>query len=176
MGIGLGLSAVLALAMLAACASEPVGPLDGDAGAYPGTNADHRDVGTVRCESDHGRRRHCDMDTRGGVFLSRRMSSTPCIQGRNWNVDERGVWVSSGCRAEFATGSGHASGGADVEGVVVRCESQDGGWRHCDAAVVRGVRLQRNVSRTPCIQGDNWGWDGRGVWVNHGCRGEFQVF
>jgi len=177
MSIGLGVSVVLASVMLAGCASDAVGPRDsGDAGAYPGAYDDDRGGGTVRCESDHGRRRHCDMDTRGGVFLSRRDSSTPCIRGRNWDVDDRGVWVSSGCRAEFATGSGSAPRGARVEGVVVRCESQDGHWRHCDTPIVRGAKLRRNVSRTPCILGDNWGWDPRGVWVNYGCRGDFEVF
>ena len=176
MGNGLRLSAVVAFAALAGCATESVGPRDDVYGAtYPVPYGDDHD-GTIRCESDHGRRRHCDMDTRGGVFLSRRMSNTPCLQGRNWDVDQRGVWVSSGCRAEFATGGGRALRGETGEGVIVRCESEDGRWRHCDAPIVRGVQLRRNVSRTPCIQGDNWGWDRRGVWVNHGCRGDFEIF
>lgn len=177
MSIGLALSAVLALATLAGCASDAVGPRGGDdPGSYPGASDDHRQASTVLCESDHGRRRHCDMDTRGGVFLSRRVSSTPCLQGRNWDADDRGVWVSSGCRAEFTAGSQNASRGTSDAGVIVRCDSENGHWRHCDAPIVRGAKLRRNVSRTPCILGDNWGWDSRGVWVNYGCRGEFQLF
>lgn len=174
---GLRCSVVLALAALSGCASHSARPRDM---ANPDANRAPYDsqggVRSIRCESSHGRTRHCDMDTRGGVFLSRRLSSTPCIQGRNWDVDQDGVWVAKGCRAEFSTGGGSASGGDGGDGVAVRCESEAGGWRHCDAPVVRGVRLRRNVSRTPCIQGDNWGWDARGVWVNHGCRGDFQVF
>jgi len=27
----------------------------------------------------------------------------------------------------------------------------------------------------PCIEGQTWGWDGRGVWVDRGCRGRFRV-
>jgi hypothetical protein len=181
MANGLRLSAVLGLATLAGCASHPEGPREG---GYPIANPGHHVGGggypggalTIRCESDHGRTRHCPLDTRGGVVLSRRLSSTPCIQGSNWDFDRRGVWVAAGCRAEFTTGGGPVTGSRYSEGTLVRCESDDGRRRHCDAPIVHGVELRRNISHTPCIRGDNWGWDSRGVWVDHGCRGDFQVF
>ena len=54
-----------------------------------------------RCESDRDRTRVCDVDGRGGVQLVRQLSSAPCIEGRTWGRDGRGVWVTAGCRAEF---------------------------------------------------------------------------
>ena len=62
--------------------------------------------GTFRCESDDGRTRHCNADTRGGVRINRQLSDSACIQGRNWGYDNSGVWVSQGCRAEFVVGAG----------------------------------------------------------------------
>src|SRR6476659_7911029 len=51
---------------------------------YPQPGSPDSDYGqTVRCESNDNRTQHCNMDTRGGVFLSRRLSDTSCIQGRN---------------------------------------------------------------------------------------------
>ena len=58
--------------------------------------------GRVRCESTDDRIRRCNVDTRGGVQLSRQLSDTRCVQGRNWGYDGSGIWVSGGCRAEFA--------------------------------------------------------------------------
>ncbi len=56
---------------------------------------------TFRCESDRGRDRYCSADNRRGVQLVRQLSRAPCIEGRTWGRDGRGVWVSGGCRAEF---------------------------------------------------------------------------
>ena len=38
------------------------------------------DGGTLRCESDGGRYRRCNADTRGGVRLSRQLSSSSCMR------------------------------------------------------------------------------------------------
>jgi hypothetical protein len=62
---------------------------------------------TVRCESTGNRSVRCNIDTRGGVRLVRRLSSSPCYQGRSWDWDRSGIWVSSGCRAEFQVGGFH---------------------------------------------------------------------
>lgn len=55
---------------------------------------------TFRCESDSGRTRTCGADGRR-VQLVRQLSSSPCVEGRSWGRDARGVWVAAGCRAEF---------------------------------------------------------------------------
>ena len=60
---------------------------------------------SVRCESIGSRRAFCRVDTRGGVRIARQLSQRSCIQGRNWSYDSRGIWVSGGCRADFAISS-----------------------------------------------------------------------
>jgi hypothetical protein len=64
---------------------------------------------TVRCESDDHRTEVCRIDTRGGVRIVDQESRAPCIQGRTWGYDGRGIWVSQGCRARFQIGSAYAS-------------------------------------------------------------------
>jgi hypothetical protein len=55
---------------------------------------------TFRCESEKGRTRTCGVDGRR-VELVRQLSSSACIEGRTWGRDNRGVWVTDGCRGEF---------------------------------------------------------------------------
>ena len=81
----------IALALLAACAFAP-----GDALAQRGQ--------IVVCSSREFRENYCPADTRGGVQLVRQMSRQPCDEGRTWGYDRRGIWVSGGCEAQFATG------------------------------------------------------------------------
>lgn len=75
---------------------------------YPGRNTNPASQ-TVVCEASGDDRRYCAADTRGGVTLVRQISGTSCRQGSNWGYDSRGIWVSNGCRAEFAVASGYAS-------------------------------------------------------------------
>jgi len=132
-----------------------------------------------RCESNDGRTNQCRVDTRGGVVLVRQLSRGACIEGRTWGWDRRGVWVAEGCRAEFEVGGGYAGhpGGGYGDGYgggsVIRCESHNGRQNYCDLDVRGGVVLVRQLSRGACIEGHNWGWDRRGVWVSQGCRAEF---
>lgn len=56
----------------------------------------------VRCESVGSHLTRCRVDTSGGVRLTRRLSDATCIQGRTWDWDRSGIWVTNGCRGEFA--------------------------------------------------------------------------
>ncbi len=58
---------------------------------------------------------------------------------------------------------------------LLRCAS-DGNYRHCRADTGDGVRLYRQLSNSACRYNDTWGYDRRGVWVDRGCRGEFQLY
>jgi len=147
------------------------------------------------CASDDGRRNYCGADTRGGVRLARQRSDAPCIAGRTWGFDRRGIWVDRGCRAEFVTGenSGGRGYGRDRDDDRGRdrdygrgrggysqtfyCESGDEKRHWCaEGALGRGnVRLLRQRSGSPCIFGRTWGRDRNGVWVDRGCRADFEV-
>jgi hypothetical protein len=57
------------------------------------------------CESENGRRKVCPANTRFGVTVNRQLSDSECIYGRTWGYDSTGIWVTSGCRAEFMLNS-----------------------------------------------------------------------
>ena len=56
---------------------------------------------TLVCESNDRATHYCPADTRGGVTLSVQFSKASCRQGSSWGYDNRGIWVSNGCRAQF---------------------------------------------------------------------------
>jgi len=129
---------------------------------------------TLRCGSEDGRWKHCGADTRAGVELVRQVSRSQCIRGRSWGVDATGVWVNGGCRAEFRVGDRDDE--AALEGPTrFRCESDDGKPRSCGAVGRGGVRLVRQLSRADCIAGRSWGIARGQVWVDQGCRAEFET-
>lgn len=140
---------------------------------------------TFRCESRDNRYRECATNSRARARLVRQLSDTPCIEGRTWGSNRGGVWVDRGCRAEFAAGRGNGWGNGGNWGnrpgygngyaQTIRCESVDGRSRQCSADVRYGARLSRQLSDTRCVEGQNWGWDRRGVWVSRGCRAEFEI-
>ena len=165
-----GVVAVLGLASGAAVAQGSY---------YDGGNGD-----VVRCESVDSRTRECPADTRNGVHLVRQLSSERCIEGRNWGVGNRFIWVAGGCRADFEVGRRSAGdnsgwGGSDWNGGngnrTLRCESVDRRTQECAANARRGVRLVRQLSDTRCVEGQNWGYHSDRVWVAGGCRAEFEV-
>ena len=59
--------------------------------------------------------------------------------------------------------------------IILTCSSNHGERVYCEADTRGGVRLTRQISGTPCIEGSTWGADRRGVWVDHGCRAEFSI-
>ncbi|MBS1871633.1 MAG: DUF3011 domain-containing protein [Acidobacteria bacterium] len=131
------------------------------------------------CASNNGERVYCDADTRNGVTLSRQISGTACVEGRTWGYDNRGVWVDRGCRAEFTVnprGGGGFRPGASPQTRSVVCASNNGERVYCEADT-RGadVRLIRQISGSRCREGETWGSDRRGIWVDRGCRAEFSI-
>jgi hypothetical protein len=61
----------------------------------------------------------------------------------------------------------------DRSGEQVVCESRKGRTAYCEIDTRFGVEIIDQLSKTHCIEGENWGYDRRGVWVNGGCRGVF---
>lgn len=56
---------------------------------------------------------------------------------------------------------------------IVTCHSNNSEYQRCNVHNWSGVELIRQVSKTPCVRGDNWGVDGEWMWVSGGCRGDF---
>jgi hypothetical protein len=136
----------------------------------------------VTCASDDGRRHLCRVDTSRGVQMTNQRSGSACIQGQTWGYDRQGIWVDRGCRADFFLGSGGPGGGPGngpgrppSPGSAITCSSNDGRRNYCPVNTGRGVQLVTQRSGSPCIQGQTWGYDGRGIWVDRGCRADFRV-
>jgi hypothetical protein len=131
----------------------------------------------ITCSSDDGKRHYCGIDTSRGVQLSRQISGSPCVQGQTWGYDRRGVWVDRGCRAEFFTGGGGGMGGGRPgrgPAQIITCSSNDGRRNYCPASG-NNIVMTRQISGSECRRGYSWGVDRRGLWVDKGCRAEFQA-
>ncbi len=150
---------------------------------------------TMNCASRDGRRADCPMDLSGYTMRSfRQVSRSACESGRTFGVTEGGVWADQGCRVEIIfdyvgnRGRGYATSTAisslpavqsqPVGSVptTVRCESVDNARNYCDAAFAVRARVQQQLSRSTCTEGVSWGLDRRGLWVDRGCRADFEVF
>jgi Protein of unknown function (DUF3011) len=129
----------------------------------------------VTCASDDGRRHLCRVDTSRGVQMTNQRSGSPCTQGQTWGYSRQGIWVDRGCRADFYLGSGFrpGPGGPGAGGITITCSSNNGKRNFCPANTSRGVQLTNQRSGSPCVQGQTWGYDGRSIWVDRGCRADF---
>lgn len=56
----------------------------------------------------------------------------------------------------------------------VTCESTDQQLVSCDLNTRGNVEIVRQLSRTRCQEGKNWGLSRHSVWVNRGCRAVFR--
>lgn len=133
-------------------------------------------VKTANCEAKESGRTVCEGDTKFGVALVKRLGAGECEIGKNWDFDEKGVWVSDGCHAQFAFGGFRLPPNA-VPATATRiiCESSAEGEKKCETNAARGVGLIRQTSTTDCILNRTWGYDDRGIWVRSGCGAEFAV-
>jgi hypothetical protein len=151
-------------------------------GSAPGSG------GIISCSSDDGRRHFCNIDSGGGrVRLQRQRSDSPCTEGYSWGSDGRSVWVDHGCRADFSVGGGRGgwNSGRDSQwgrdsyvggqGQVISCSSDDMRRHYCPADTRGGVQLIKQRSDSACRQGSSWGYDRSGIWVDRGCRADFQI-
>ncbi len=115
---------------------------------------------------------------RVAIILLWAVSSPSNAQQRYHNDYDTGSSRDSAPRHNDERGS-HNRNDADQRGnrgAVVRCESTDQGYQHCRADTRDGVQLYRQLSKNACRYNESWGYDRRGVWVNRGCRGDFQLY
>lgn len=162
------LAAIVSLSAAASAAPQPPITPDGFLQAYgPGPGV------RITCSSNNGKRNFCSADTRGGVRMVRQISGSACIQGQTWGFDRGNIWVDRGCRAEFVLMRGGPPAPPPFQ--LLTCSSNDGRRNWCPINRGADVRLNRQISGSPCVQGQTWGVDRRGLWVDRGCRAEFRV-
>ena len=149
----------------------------------------------IECTSQGFQREHCSVPWRN-ARLERQLSNTQCERGKNWGIDQHGLWVDRGCSGRFVLvddrGHGRYEYGREHERddagswqpdpswnhrFSVSCESQDGRNHFCqvDLGGAGRATLARQLSQTRCVEGENWGSNRAGVWVTQGCRGEFTI-
>jgi hypothetical protein len=135
----------------------------------------------VTCQSWNYQYATCDVSTNGGRIVDIRVIhqiSTPqgaCNEGQSYGIrSDSSIWVDHGCRADFElTIQSQSSGGE-----YVSCASNNFQYTVCptDIQDITDVRLVHQDSQSACIQGNSYGYKDNAVWVDHGCRGTFQVF
>lgn len=58
---------------------------------------------------------------------------------------------------------------------TINCSSESGGRKVCPVDTRGGVTMLNQRSGSPCVQGQTWGYDRGGVWVDRGCRADFAI-
>ena len=66
-----------------------------------GVSGDSGREKVISCSDESGHGTHCNAIVNGGVDMVRQRSESPCRQGYSWGVDNSGIWVDHGCRADF---------------------------------------------------------------------------
>jgi hypothetical protein len=82
--------------------------------------------------------------------------------------------VDKGCRADFEV-LPVSYGSTSASAQTIRCESNNNARNYCAADTRGGVRLSRQISGPACTQGSSWGYDSNQIWVDYGCRADFEV-
>jgi len=125
----------------------------------------------IYCASDDMNRNWCPADSRFGVRLVRQRSEAPCVLNQTWGYGQRGIWVDRGCRADF-----RIAGDWDARAAALfYCASDDMRRHGCSIDTRDGVFIVRQRSEADCVYNRTWGYDRRGIWVDGGCRADFEV-
>lgn len=142
----------------------------------PGYGDDY--AGTIRCESRNNQMQRCNVRTGNRVDLQRVIGGR-CSKGRDWGFTANQIWVSGGCRAEFAYGYANDGGyptplpqPVDDYAGTIRCESRNNGYQQCNVRTNDRVEVVRRIGGR-CNAGRQWGYTSTYVWVNNGCRADF---
>lgn len=134
-------------------------------------------AGTIRCESRGNATQRCNVRTDNRVDLVRVIGGR-CSKGRDWGFTANQIWVSGGCRAEFAYGYG--GGGyptplpqpVDDYAGTLNCESWSNKYQQCNVPTNGRVELLRKLGGK-CNAGRQWGYTRDFIWVDKGCRAVF---
>lgn len=109
-------------------------------------------------------------DPASGVTLSITTSADGSVQ-MSYTGQGGANGVCSVGRHDARGGSHDAPAGLPRE---VTCESQGDNQAECDMDTRGDVEVVRQLSRTECVEGRNWGLSRNSVWVKDGCRAVFR--
>lgn len=128
----------------------------------------------IVCESQNYQQRFCSSDRRiTRAWLIEQRSQAACVQGRTWGFQQSGIWVVSGCAGVFGIeGSGPSPSPPPINRVV--CQSREYKQAFCrvETPIARAWLVDQR-SEAACIQGQTWGFQRNGIWVDRGCSGVF---
>jgi hypothetical protein len=111
-------------------------------------------------------------DLRYNNEQSRNFSYEAIVNNRNRNSNGN----VSGVRYDWRGGwSGNDSGDGGYGRQSIYCASDDGRRRTCPFNTGGVVRLVNQKSGSACVQGRTWGFNRNSIWVDRGCRADFEV-
>lgn len=64
---------------------------------------------------------------------------------------------------------------AQAQGNVVQCESEHDKRVSCEMNTGGVVKIKQQLSKTRCVEDENWGITKHTVWVDKGCRAVFEL-
>ena len=147
-----------------------------DAQTESRTNAAVRVSGTGVFSSNNDSRYNNSRNNnaRNSGARSREFIYEALVNSRSRNRNYSNV---SGIRYDWR-GGWSGNGGYDSDDRVqnIYCASDDGRRHTCAANTSSGnVRLVNEKSGLNCVQGRTWGFTRAGIWVDRGCRADFEV-
>ena len=139
----------------------------------------------IVCQSQGTQRQQCAIAGVTSVRLIKQYSVNPCRLNETFGIGSGHIWVTNGCRGEFEVTMAGA-GGPQVVPVPlppngtglpdrVTCESNGGQRAECRVRSTAQVQLVRQLSKAECVRNSTWGTGNGVIWVDKGCRGEFEV-
>jgi hypothetical protein len=128
----------------------------------------------MACASQGYQEQFCPSERRiARARLVEQRSRAACVQGQSWGFRENGIWVSNGCSGLFAVEERHRPPSPPSVNRVT-CDSRDYKRSFCGVGpTIRRAWLQEQRSRARCVEGETWGYQRNGIWVDRGCSGVF---
>ena len=138
----------------------------------------------VSCKSKRFKPNTCRVKgTIQSLKLRRQKSDSPCTLGVSYGYRGESIWVSQGCEAnfevEYKPGSSvtkPAPWGSRDKKRKVSCSSKRNKRQTCRVdGPIDSFQLRKKKSTSPCVEGESYGFTGDRIWVDKGCRAEFEV-
>ncbi|HUL34925.1 MAG TPA: DUF3011 domain-containing protein [Candidatus Eisenbacteria bacterium] len=130
----------------------------------------------ISCAAPAAQAIYCAPLPSANAELVRQTGEARCVEGKNWGVDPRGLWLANGCAADFVVRQRQETElSAMATRRVLECDSSDGRRNFCQVDARGGAVLRTTLGHQPCTLGKSWDYNEGGLWVDRGCRGVFEA-